>query len=516
MDHGLKVLSDTLGELRAQGLREVPGDVIFKLYDTYGFPVDIVRDVVRDEGLTLDMAGFEAGMAAQRAQSRRVASFGKLTDAYRDLSSRGIKPEFVGYDATTAEAEVLLLVVDGQAADAAEAGAAVEIVTDRTPFYGEAGGQVGDQGLIRAGDGALVEVVDTIKDPTGLIIHKGRVTAGSIDCGRRVEMVVDAERRAATARNHTATHILHGELRAVLGDHVKQAGSLVSPDRLRFDFTHFSPIEADSLAEIEARVNERVRANVPVAVAEMAAEAAFQSGAMALFEEKYGDRVRVVSLADFSKELCGGTHTGRTGDIGLFVIVSEAGVASGVRRIEALTGAAAVEHMQTEARRLAEVARRLKTPADALVERLDRLMAEQRRLEKELARIKTEQAAAAAGSAEAEEQTHTVAGVPVMVRHVPVDSPAALRELADRFRDKLGSGVVVLGAEAGGKALLVAAVTRDLTGRFHAGQIIRAAAAEVGGGGGGRPDLAQAGGSRPENLDAALAAALEAARKMAE
>ncbi len=514
LDHGLKVLGDALGELRARGAREVPGDVIFKLYDTYGFPVDIVRDVVRDEGLTLDMTGFEAGMAAQRAQSRRVASFGKLADAYRDLSSQGIQPEFVGYDATTAEAVVLLVVVDGQAVAAADAGAEVEIVTDRTPFYGEAGGQVGDQGRIRTGNGAVVEVADTIKDPTGLIIHKGRVAAGRIEGGQRVEMAVDAERRAATACNHTATHILHGELRAVLGDHVKQAGSLVSPDRLRFDFTHFSPIEDEALARIEAQVNTRVRANVPVAVAEMAAEAAFQSGATALFEEKYGDRVRVVSLADFSKELCGGTHTARTGDIGLFVILSEAGVASGVRRIEALTGAVAVAHMQAETQRLAEVARRLKTPNEALVERLDRIMAEQKRLEKELARIKTEQAAAAAGGPEAGEAPHTVAGVPVMVRQVPVDSPAALRELADRFRDRLGSGVVVLGAEAAGKALLVAAVTRDLAGRFHAGQIIRAAAAEVGGGGGGRPDLAQAGGNRPENLDAALAAALEAARKM--
>ncbi len=515
LDHGLKVLGDALGELRAQGRRDVPGEVIFKLYDTFGFPVDIVRDVVRDEGLTLDMAGFEAGMAAQRAQSRRVASFGKLADAFRDLSSRGIQPVFVGYEGTAAEARVLLVVSDGQGVAEAGPGTEVEIVTDRTPFYGEAGGQVGDQGRITTAEGGQVAVEDTIKDPTGLIIHKGRVTAGRIGPDQRVRMAVDPQRRAATARNHTATHILHGELRAVLGDHVKQAGSLVSPERLRFDFTHFSPIEAEALAEIEARVNARVRANVPVAVDEMDAETAFQSGAMALFEEKYGDRVRVVSLSDFSKELCGGTHAGRTGDIGLFVIVSEASVASGVRRVEALTGEAAVAHVQARARILAEAARRLKAPPEALAERIERLMAEQRRLEKELTRLKTEQAAAAAGAA-ADDETRTVAGVSVMVRQVAVDNPAALRDLADRFRDRLGSGVVVLGAESEGKALLVAAVTRDLTQRFHAGRIIRAAAAEVGGGGGGRPDLAQAGGNRPENLDAALAAALAAVKEMGQ
>jgi alanyl-tRNA synthetase len=515
LDHGLKVLGDALGELRAQGRRDVPGEVIFKLYDTFGFPVDIVRDVVRDEGLTLDMAGFEAGMAAQRAQSRRVASFGKLADAFRDLSSRGIQPVFVGYEGTAAEARVLLVVADGQGVAEAGPGTEVEIVTDRTPFYGEAGGQVGDQGRITTAEGGQVAVEDTIKDPTGLIIHKGRVTAGRIGPDQRVEMAVDPQRRAATARNHTATHILHGELRAVLGDHVKQAGSLVSPERLRFDFTHFSPIEAEALAEIEARVNARVRANVPVAVDEMDAETAFQSGAMALFEEKYGDRVRVVSLSDFSKELCGGTHAGRTGDIGLFVIVSEASVASGVRRVEALTGEAAVAHVQARARILAEAARRLKAPPEALAERIERLMAEQRRLEKELTRLKTEQAAAAAGAAD-DDEARTVAGVPVMVRQVAVDNPAALRDLADRFRDRLGSGVVVLGAESEGKALLVAAVTRDLTQRFHAGRIIRAAAAEVGGGGGGRPDLAQAGGNRPENLDAALAAALAAIKEMGQ
>jgi alanyl-tRNA synthetase len=340
------------------------------------------------------------------------------------------------------------------------------------------------------------------------------VTAGRIRKGDTVTLTVDAAKRNATALNHTATHILHAELRRILGDHVKQAGSSVGPDRLRFDFTHFSAIEADTLAEIEDGVNAFIRTNAPVAVAEMAADEAFASGAMALFEEKYGDRVRVISLGDFSKELCGGTHAARTGDIGVFAIVSESSVAAGVRRIEALTGSAALAHFQRAVRQVAEVSRRLKVAPEAAIERLDRVLADHRQLEKQVERLKADQAAAAAeaGGSEAVQQ---IGGTAVVVRRVPVDNPAALRDLADRLRDKLGSGVVVLAGASGEKVLLVAAVTKDLTGRFHAGNIVRAAAAEVGGGGGGRPDLAQAGGSRPENIDAALAAALETIRQMA-
>jgi alanyl-tRNA synthetase len=515
LDHGLHLLNETLGELRARGAAEVPGDVIFKLYDTYGFPVDIVRDVVRDEGLTLDMAGFETQMARQREKSRSVVSFGKLADAYAALSSEGIRPEFVGYDGTEATGRVLLLVADGQAVEQADAGTPVEIVTDRTPFYGEAGGQVGDQGRLTGADGAVVRIEDTIKDPTGLIIHRGTVTAGRLARGETVTLSVDTDRRAATAANHTATHILHAELRRVLGDHVKQAGSLVGPDRLRFDFTHFSAIAPDTLVEIETGVNAFIRANVPVAVAEMAADEAFATGAMALFEEKYGDRVRVISLGDFSKELCGGTHAARTGDIGVFAIVSESSVAAGVRRIEALTGAAALAHFQNAVGQVVEVSRRLKVAPEAVIDRLDRILADHRQLEKQLERLKADQAAAAA-EAGGPETVEQIGGAAVIVRQVPVDNPAALRDLADRLRDKLGSGVVVLAGTGGGKALLVAAVTKDLTGRFHAGNIVKAAAAEVGGGGGGRPDLAQAGGNRPERIDAALAAALEAIRRMGE
>ncbi|MFA7424532.1 MAG: alanine--tRNA ligase, partial [Desulfosarcinaceae bacterium] len=441
LDHGLHLLNETLGEIRGRGAAEVPGDVIFKLYDTYGFPVDIVRDVVRDEGLTLDMAGFEAQMARQREKSRSVVSFGKLADAYAALSSEGIRPEFVGYDGTEATGRVLLLVTDGQAVEQAETGASVEIVTDRTPFYGEAGGQVGDQGRMIGASGAEVRIEDTIKDPTGMIIHRGTVSAGRLTRGETVTLTVDTVRRAATAANHTATHILHAELRRVLGDHVKQAGSLVGPDRLRFDFTHFSAIAPETLVEIETGVNAFIRTNVPVAVAEMAADEAFATGAMALFEEKYGDRVRVISLGDFSKELCGGTHAARTGDIGMFAIVSESSVAAGVRRIEALTGAAALAHFQNAVGQVAEVSRRLKVAPEAVIDRLERILADHRQLEKQLERLKADQAAAAAeaGGAEAVEQ---IGGAAVIARQVPVDNPAALRDLADRLRDKLGSGVV--------------------------------------------------------------------------
>ena len=509
LDHGLRVLNDALGELRARGRKEVPGDVIFKLYDTFGFPVDIVRDVVRDEGLRLDMDGFDAAMAHQREQSRSVAAFSATSEAYRTLTAEGFKPEFRGYDALTADSRVLLLVQDGQAADAAAAGEAVEIVAEATPFYGEAGGQAGDRGAITSPQGGdlKVDVLDTVKDPTGLIIHKGRVVAGRIAQGDPIRLAVDGEARRATARNHTATHILHAVLKDILGDHVKQAGSLVAPERLRFDFTHFSPIAAETLAEIETRVNLRILENVPAQTEEMEAEKAFQSGATALFEEKYGDRVRVVSLSDFSKELCGGTHVSRTGDIGCFKITAESSVAAGVRRIEALTGLAALRHVQQVDAALQEAAHRLKDAPQNVTARIDKLLGEQRVLEKEIVRLKA--AVASRSVAEADRDIQEVNGIKVLARKVDVDSPAALRDMVDRFRDKLGSGIVVLGAPSRGKALLIVGITPDLTERYHAGRIVKALAAMVGGGGGGKPDLAQAGGTQPEKLDAAIDQACE-------
>ncbi|MDJ0721523.1 MAG: alanine--tRNA ligase [Desulfobacterales bacterium] len=510
LDNGLRVLNDALGEVRARGEKRVPGDVIFKLYDTFGFPVDIVRDVVRDEQLELDMDGFDAAMDRQRAQSRAKVTFTEIADAYRPLSAEGFQPEFKGYDELALESRVVLLVRDGVEAGDAAAGDAVEIVAEATPFYGEAGGQVGDVGRIEglAGDPpAAIDIQGTIKDPTGLIIHKGVVKAGRIAKGDTVRLQVDLNARQSTARNHTATHILHAVLREVLGDHVKQAGSLVAPDRLRFDFTHFSQIEPPVLAAIERKVNARIIENVPTHTDEMAAEEAFQSGATALFEEKYGDRVRVVSLADFSKELCGGTHVQHTGDIGFFKIVSEASVAAGVRRVEAMTGEGALDSVQQMARALEETARLLKDSPQNITLRIEKLLAQQKELEKEVERLKGKLASQTAADAEAD--VREVNGVKVLARRVEADNPGALRDLVDRFRDRLQSGVVVLGCVSGAKALLIAGVTRDIQDRFHAGNIIKQLAPVVGGGGGGKPDLAQAGGSQPENLDQALAQAYE-------
>lgn len=501
LDHGLKILNEALGEIRAKGEGQVPGELIFKLYDTYGFPTDIVKDVVRDEKLELDMDGYNAAMERQRAQSRSVASFASAAEAYTNLSSRGIQTQFLGYQTTESSGKVLALVIDGSEAETAGPDQEVEIVVDKTPFYGESGGQIGDQGAISAEDLNLA-VTDTIKDPTGLFIHRGRVRSGIIRKGQTVTLSVDGDRRGDTALNHTATHILHAALRRVLGDHVKQAGSLVAPDRFRFDFTHFAQVTSEELARIETFVNDHIRQNDPVIIEEMDAETAFNSGATALFEEKYGDRVRVVQLGDFSKELCGGTHTGQTGNIGLFKIVAESSIAAGVRRIEALTGKAAVGHIQETDDLLQHVGRLVKAKPDEIAQRLEKLLADNRALSRQLREVKTK--AAATVLEDADSDTQVINGVKVIVKKVTVDNPAGLRELADRFADRVQSGIIVLASAAGKKVMLIARVTKDLTGQYHAGKIIKAVAAEVGGGGGGRPDMAQAGGSQPENMDRAL------------
>jgi alanyl-tRNA synthetase len=358
-----------------------------------------------------------------------------------------------------------------------------------------------------------LQVTDTVKDPTGLIIHKGRVTSGRIEVGQVVTLQVDTEKRQATAINHTATHILHGALRQVLGAHVKQAGSMVSPERLRFDFTHFTHVEHDQLQQIEFLVNERIRANVTVRTDEMDAEQALKSGAMALFEEKYGDRVRVVTLSDFSKELCGGTHTRRTGDIGLFKIASETSVAAGVRRIEAFTGQAALAYVQQMTRTAQQSGYLLKSKTEEVLSRIEQMINTQKSAEREIEKLKAALADAKAGSGRDELQT--IDGVPLLVKKVGVDKPAALRELADRFKDRVQSGIVILGSVAGDKALLIVVVSKDLNKRFHAGHIVKELAAIVGGGGGGRPDMAQAGGTEPEKLDLALESAPQIISRMA-
>ncbi|NOQ19800.1 MAG: alanine--tRNA ligase [Desulfobacterales bacterium] len=506
LDNGLKLLNNSLSELKAKGLTQVPGQLIFKLYDTYGFPVDIVRDVIRDEEMELDLEGFDQAMEAQRERSKSIATFDAIGDAYKNLSAHGIMPEFVGHDKISCDSKVLVLVKDGEENQEVTQGQAVEVVTEITPFYGESGGQIGDTGKI-VGDNLNMEISNTIKDPTGIIIHKGKIISGNIKKGDTVTLTVDRSHRNATACNHTATHILHFALRKVLGDHVKQAGSLVAPDKLRFDFTHFSQPDSETLDKIETLVNQRIRENIPVRIAEMDADEAFKTGATALFEEKYGDRVRVVALNDFSKELCGGTHTDLTGNIGLFKIIGESSVASGIRRIEALTGAAALSYVQRYSKLMHDAAILLREHPEAVPKRIEKLLSFQKSLEKEVEKLK---AGIAMQSADwTEKEVKTIHGVKVLVKKVSVDNPAAMRDLADRFKEKIKSGIVILGSSDGSKALLIVVVTKDLTDRYHAGKIVNGIGSIVGGGGGGRPDMAQAGGSKPEKLEAALEKAYE-------
>ena len=511
LDNGLKLLSDTLSEIKAKGENEVPGNIIFKLYDTYGFPVDIVRDVVRDEKMTLDMKGFDEAMDDQRTRSRSVATFSGIGDAYKKLSAQGIKIEFTGYDKKICGSKVLLLVENDEEVSEASAGNDIEIVTEATPFYGEAGGQAGDTGVITGKD-LEIKVSNTIKDPTGLVIHKGKIVSGKIKKGETVTLSVDSDKRKSTECSHTATHILHAVLRKVLGDHVKQAGSLVAPGRLRFDFSHFSMIDTQTLDKIESMVNEKIRENISAHTEEMDAEEAFKTGATALFEEKYGDRVRVVSLSDFSKELCGGTHTERTGNIGLFKILGESSVASGVRRIEALTGGAAVEYVQQTSKTVRDTALLIKEKPELVPRRIEKILTGQKTLEKEIEKLKAK--IAVMSTDDAKEEIKKINGIKVIVKKVAVDSPAALRDLADRFKEKIKSGIVVLGSVAGSKVLLIVVVSKDLVDRYHAGNIVKQVAAVVGGGGGGRPDMAQAGGTEPEKLDAAFNKAYEVIEKV--
>ncbi len=504
LDNGLRLLQNEIGQLRDEGVQTIPGALIFKLYDTFGFPIDIITDLARDQHFQVDEPGFQELMDRQKEQSRmhwKGSGDREISDVYRQLSARGVSTRFVGYETLTARSAVIALTREGQSVGQAEEGTEVEIVTSETSFYGASGGQVGDHGKIRTQSGTIT-VSDTLKYPGDLIVHVGKVEAGRIRVGDRVDLEVDGSLRQDTALHHTATHILHAVLRRVLGDHVKQAGSLVSPDRLRFDFSHFASITAEELSEIERLVNEQIRRNRPVQVHVMDLDDALKTGAMALFEEKYGDRVRVVEIPGFSRELCGGTHTQRTGDIGLFVITQESSIASGVRRIEALTGRSALAHVAKQQSVLEEAAALLKTAPAEVADRVEKLLAQQKQMEKELEALKT--SLASRRSVDLFEQAAEVRGVKVLVARVEADDPKALREINDRFRERVKSGVAVLGAVHEEKVFLLVGVTPDLTSKIHAGKLIKNIVSEVGGSGGGRPDMAQAGGNRPEKLQDAL------------
>lgn len=522
LDAGMRVLEAELEELSAKTALQVPGDLVFRLYDTYGFPADIVQDVVRDIGLTVDMDGFSACMDEQRTRSRGAwkgsgaAQFAQLADSYKQLSTRAASTDFVGYTALLAESNVLLIVRDGQEVSDATEGDEIELVSKTTPFYAESGGQLGDCGTISSnisGNNCKIKVNNVIKTPANIIIHKGTVLSGSIHATDAITLEVDVNRRQAVARNHTATHLLHASLREQLGLHVKQAGSLVAADYLRFDFTHFASVDDRALRAIESQINAWVIENHPLDTVEMDAEAALQSGATALFEEKYGDRVRVVSMGSFSKELCGGTHTQRTGDIGFFKITSQGSVAAGVRRIEALTGHSAFAYTQQAFGILHTLSDTLRAKPEELADRVQKIIANEKTLIKELASLKGR--AQVQTSAQLVSNVRNLNGVPLLVEEVSADTPAALRDLMDQLRARIPSCVIVLGSKSGEKALLISGITKDLMDKYHAGNIIKHISAIVGGKGGGRPDMAQAGGNLPDKLTEALAAVDDIVRKMA-
>jgi len=504
LDRGLAILNEAVAALKGEGKTVIPGETLFRLYDTFGFPTDLTADIVRAEGFTIDEPGFETCMERQREQARehwKGSGEEGIAAIHKTLHNRGIRSAFVGYDEKCSYGTISSLLREGAEVAEAKAGDRVEIITDKTPFYGESGGQAGDTGTISTGS-AHVRVTGTIRPYPDLIVHRGTVVEGTIKTGEACDLKVASVDRDATARNHTATHLLQTALRQVLGEHVKQAGSLVAPDRLRFDFTHFAAMAPEEIRRAEEIVNSFIMENDPVHAREMAVEEAMESGATALFGEKYGDRVRVVKVGEVSSELCGGTHVRAAGDIGSFKILSEAGIAAGVRRIEALTGMGALRYTQEMEEEKRQMASLMKAEGGDNVDRLQKLLARQREMQREIEALQGQLNAARSGDLLAD--VREVNGVKVLAVTVEVDDPKKLRELADTLKDRLGSGVVALGCEKDGKANLLVAVTKDLAGRIKAGDIVRQLAPVIGGSGGGKPELAQAGGSQPDKLAEAL------------
>ena len=509
LDLGMAKIREYLASRAGDNAKVVDGKFLFTLYDTHGFPADLAQEVFQDAGWSVppaSLAAFEAEMEAQRERARAGGAFQAGEDGagaiYQRLAVELPRPTFLGYGALTAPARVLAMVEGDRRRPETAAGETIEVVLDRTPAYAESGGQIGDTGTLVGRDGEG-EILDTYHRGAQLIVHKVKVTKGRLREGEEVAVTVDPRRRQGLRLHHTGTHLLHAALRKVLGTHVTQAGSLVAPDHLRFDFSHPGGIRDPELEQIESLVNEQVQANIVVSPAEMDLQAALQSGAMALFGEKYGDRVRVIRIGDFSTELCGGTHLDATGQIGLFKVVSEGAVASGVRRIEAVTGEAALRHVGQEEAALRESAGLLKIPPLELPKRLQKLLDDQKQLEKQLAQLEGRLARSRAEDLVA--SAREVEGVPVLAARLDGLDPDGLRSVMDVLRDRLPQGVIFVGSAADGKVNLIASVSKDLTGRVPAGKLIQEVAKVVGGGGGGRPDLAQAGGKDPAKLDDALA-----------
>jgi alanyl-tRNA synthetase len=476
----------------------IPGEIVFQLYDTYGFPVDLTADFAREHNLIVDYQGFDQAMTAQRERARSASNFNV---GYEHVIQVDSATSFTGYDALEDTVTILALTLDGQAVDALHAGQEGVVVVDKTPFYAESGGQAGDCGVIEV-SGGLFSVADTQKQAGSLFLHKGKVTSGVLKLGQTGQAKVNAEKRKATELNHSATHLLHAALRMHLGEHVAQKGSLVNAERLRFDFSHFEPISTEQIQQLEHLVNTQIRINHAVAAQVMAKEEAVNAGAMALFGEKYGDEVRVLTIGDFSTELCGGTHVQRAGDIGFFKIISETGVAAGVRRIEAVTGQGFIHWLATREQTLLSVASIVKSTPDKVADKVEQLLEKNRQLEKQLERLHAQLASSA--GAELSSQAINVGDVKVLAVTLNNVEAKALRELVDQLKNKLGRAVVVLAVVEGDKISLVAGVTKDLMAHIKAGDVVNFVALQVGGKGGGRPDMAMAGGTIPEQLPAAL------------
>jgi alanyl-tRNA synthetase len=503
LSKGLVLLEQEIEKIRRGGETTLPGEVVFRLYDTFGFPLDLTEDILRGHGLELDREGFDAGMRAQRERARaawRGSGDERTAEVYARLAA-DLRSTFRGYDQLELSSPIRALLVDGESRSVARAGEELELVVDETPFYAESGGQVGDRGTVRAPSG-LVEVTDTQRPVGELIVHRGRVVEGEVHVDMRAELAVDAEARAGTVRNHTGTHLLHAALREVLGPQAMQKGSLVGPDRLRFDFTHDAPLTEEQIERIEKLANRWIESNDSARICQMSYADAIGAGAVAIFEEKYGEQVRVVTFGPNSTELCGGTHVAATGEIGLLKILSESGIASGVRRIEALTALGALNHVRSEERALRRVAELLRSPLAEVPERVEKLIDERRAAEREIEKLRAAQRGAA--SRDLGSEAREIAGVRVVAARVEAASGKELRSLVDELRDKLRSGVVLVAAVRDGRVSLALGVTGDLTRRFRAGDLVREVAGVVGGKGGGRPDFAQGGGDDPSRLDAAF------------
>lgn len=505
LDRGAVMFEQKVEPLVESGGDTLPGETVFLLYDTFGFPIDVTRDMAEERGLKVDEKGFNAAMARQKAMARRAWEEVKDEDAsaIKTVLEERITSEFTGYETMEDSGTIMAIIRGGQRVEAVAAGEKGKIITDRTPFYGESGGQVGDHGIIHL-NGNEMEVETTTKPFPDLIIHRGVVTGGTLRVGQRVDLKVHPDLRRSTMANHSATHLLQWALREVLGDHVNQSGSLVEPGRLRFDFTHFSAMLREELQRVEDLVNLKIRENVKVSPQILRYDEAIEAGATALFGEKYGDVVRMISIGDFSRELCGGTHIRRTGDIGLFKITSEGGIAAGVRRIEAVTGSGALDYVRGMDEELNEVAQRLRATRGELAAKLDKLLEEKKSKEREVETLKARLASSI--STDILDGVQEIYGVKVLAKTLDgISDPKDLRGFGDRVRARLGSGVALLGAKTDdGNAILLSMVTKDLTDRFHAGKIVRQAAAVLGGSGGGRPDMAQAGAPNAQKLEEAV------------